>query len=368
MERASRVRPVALEPPSARIHAERDESLERGDPFRAGDRVVTQGPAPRRRGLPDRDGLGERRIRNGRPLDPELLDEPRAGGCLVRMRPARQQHDPLPRAAHDHAEQATLVFQPGAVAVRLRHEPIQGLEVEHRLRQREAGEVPLDGADDDHGVELAARGPMRREDLDGVRLATFPRGEPGTALPGVHRRQERLDRRVGGGAGLRDGARERHDRVELAPRLDGGVGRVDQAARAGQLAPQDRERVEHRAIGGLRRPLEDPAHLLHVRGLLRRETVRELEGTSHGSASWCARPAGGRAPPPATGGRGPRSGPIRSARSARPRTRRANATPGRTAASRAPARARRRSPAGSAAPAHRRGPAGGRLRAIPAAG
>ena len=183
----------------------------------------------------------------------------------------------------DHPEQATLVLQPGAVAVRLRHEPIQGLEVEHRLRQREAGEVPFDGADHDHGVELAARGSVGREDLDGVRLATFPRREPGTALPGVHRRQERLDRRVGGGAGLRDGARERHDRVELAPRLDGGVGRVDQAARAGQLAPQDRERVEHRAVGRFRRPPEDPAHLLHVRGLLRGEAVRELEGTPHGS-------------------------------------------------------------------------------------
>ena len=199
------------------------------------------------------------------------------------MRAAGHQDDTLPRATQHHPEQAAFVLQPGAIAIRLGDEPVERVEIEHRLGPRQAREVALDRADDDHGVELTARGSVGRQDLHGVGVAAFPRREARTAFAGVHRREERLDRGIGGRPRFRDRAREGDDGVELAPRLDGGVASVDQAARARQLTPQGGERIEHRTVRVLRRAIENASYLLHLRGFLRGQAVGELEGPRHGA-------------------------------------------------------------------------------------
>ncbi len=146
------------------------------------------------------------------------------------MSAAGHQQDPVTSPAQDHPEQPALVLETGSIAVRLRHELVERLEVEHRLRAGEAREVPLHRADDDHRMELAADSAVGRQDLDGIRVASFPGREPGTSLAGVERGEERLDRGIRGRTSLGDGGGERHDGIELVPGPCGGVALVDQSA------------------------------------------------------------------------------------------------------------------------------------------
>ena len=186
-------------------------------------------------------------------------------------------------------------------------------------------------------------GTVGGQDLHGVGVPAFPRREAGSSFARVHRCEERLDRGIGGRPRFRDRAREGDDGIELAPRLDGCVASFDEAARARELTPQGGERIEHRTVRILRRAIENPSYLLHLRGLLGGQAVGELEGPRHRPRPWCARPAGGRAPPPARAARGPRSRRTRSVRSVRPPIPRASATPARTDAWRALGRGTRRS-------------------------
>jgi len=122
---------------------------------------------------------------------------------------------------------------------------------------------PGDGCLDDQG-----RGRRRRRDHADPR-----RDQPGLGIQPAARAEI-------------EGSGEGDDGVELAPRLDGGVAlgtSVDQAARARQLAPEGGERVEHRPVRGLRGAIQHASNLLHLRGLLRRKAVGELERPSHGA-------------------------------------------------------------------------------------
>ena len=158
----------ALEPPAAGIDAERDQSFERREAPSARHVQISERAAPRGGRLPHGHRFVERPLRDRRPRDALLVDEPRRGDRPVGVRLARGQHDPGPGATEHHPEQPAFVLQAGAVALGLRDRPLQRRQVEHRLRAGQAGEVPLDGSRDDDRVELGADGAVRGQHADGV--------------------------------------------------------------------------------------------------------------------------------------------------------------------------------------------------------
>ena len=136
------------------------------------------------------------------------------------MRAAGHEDDALPRTTQHHPEQAAFVLQARAVAIRLGDEPVERGEVEHRLGPGQAREVPLHGADDDHGVELAADGPCAVSTCTASASRRSHAEKPGPRSPASTRREERLDRGIGGRARFRDRARRtrRRSRARAATR------------------------------------------------------------------------------------------------------------------------------------------------------
>jgi len=193
----AQVRPVALEPPPSRVLPEREDPLQGREPLRLRCPGVGERPAPERARLADGDGFGERQLRGRDPLDPELLHEPgREHDARVTVRVGGGEHDPTPRSAQDHGEQAPLLGQSGPVDLCPRWSGVQRAEVEHRLGTRQAGEVAFEHVQDDHGVEPAAGRRVRGQYVDGVELVADAGRELGPSLSRAELRQERLDRRV----------------------------------------------------------------------------------------------------------------------------------------------------------------------------
>ena len=257
--------------------SERGQSFERREAPNARHVQVGERATPRGGRLTHGHRFVERPLRDRRPRDALLVDEPGCGDRPVGVRLARGQHDPGPGATEHHPEQPPFVLQAGAVALGLRDGMLERRQVEHRLRAGQAGEVPFDGSRDDHGVELGTDRAVRGQHADGVERRGIARPIARTVLTGVERSHERFGRRVGRVAGFGDDVGEPDDDVDLSPGAGRALGVGHQTRRVRQVLPEDPERFEHRPVGHGRRVLEHLAHDIDLGGLGLREAFRVIE-------------------------------------------------------------------------------------------